>query len=134
MDTFSKKKRSEIMSNIKGKNTSPELFVFSELRKRRIEFVRHYNKVPGSPDIAIPSKRVAVFIEGRFWHGWGFDRLKPRLSKFWQEKIEANRRRDRRNMRALKKLGWKTMRVWDHRLRKRRLFWINRIEEFLKEG
>ncbi len=133
MDVFSKKKRSEIMSHIKGKNTSPERMVFAELRKRKIRYVRHYSKVPGTPDIAIPSNRIAVFIEGRFWHGWGFDRVKTHLSPFWRRKIETNRRRDKRNLRTLRKLGWKTMRVWDHRLNKNPDFWLQKISDFLSD-
>ncbi len=83
MDKFSKAKRSEIMSRVKGKNTSIEKLVFSHLRKRGVHHQRHYKNAPGSPDVALPSKMRAVFIEGGFWHGWHYEALKPRLKPYW---------------------------------------------------
>ncbi len=89
MDVFTKKKRSEIMSKIRSKNTAIEKTVFRELRKRSIHFQRHYNKAAGNPDIALPRKKLAIFIDGDFWHGYGFSRQKNRLpKKYWQGKIE----------------------------------------------
>lgn len=134
MDKFSKSKRSEIMSRVKGKNTSIEKLVFSYLRKRGVYHQRHYKNAPGSPDVALPTKKRAVFIEGGFWHGWNYKKLKPRLKTYWRNKIEGNMRRDRRNTRKLKTLGWKSMRVWDHQLAKNPDFWLQRIEDFLAES
>jgi len=98
MDVFTKKKRSEIMSKIRSKNTKPELIIFRELRKRKINFQKHYKKVIGSPDIALPKRKIAIFIDGDFWHGKNFNKNKKRLpKKYWREKIEANIHRDRKN-------------------------------------
>ena len=69
------------MSKIRSKNTKAELIVFRELRKRKIHFQKHYKKVVGSPDIAIPRKKIAIFIDGDFWHGRNFQRDKNRLPK-----------------------------------------------------
>ncbi len=119
MDVFDKEKRSEIMSHIKSKNTKAEMLVFKELRRRGIYFQKHYKKAPGSPDIALPRKKIAVFIDGDFWHGYRFSRYRDRLPKeYWREKIENNIRRDKKNKRILRKCGWKVMRVWEHELKK----------------
>ena len=121
-DIFSKEKRSEIMSRIRPEGTKPETLVFRELRKRGIYFQRHYKGIAGSPDVALPRKKLAVFIDGDFWHGYRFGSYRDRLPKdYWLGKIEANIRRDRRHKRILYKNGWKVLRVWEHQLKKRTL-------------
>lgn len=119
MDIFTKKKRSEIMSKIRGKNTKIELLIFRELRRKKIYFQKHYKKIPGSPDVAIPSKKIAVFIDGDFWHGYGFKKRRKLLPKvYWRAKIEQNIRRDERNRRVLRKRGWRVLRIWEHQVNK----------------
>ncbi|MFA6228309.1 MAG: very short patch repair endonuclease [Patescibacteria group bacterium] len=119
-DVFSKEKRSEIMSKIRGKNTKVELLVFGELRKRGVYFQKHYKRAPGKPDIALPRKKIAVFIDGDFWHGYNFSNTKKRLpKKYWRAKIEANIHRDVKNRRKLKRMGWKVLRIWEHQLTQR---------------
>jgi DNA mismatch endonuclease (patch repair protein) len=119
MDVFSKEKRSEIMSKIRSKNTIAERLVFKELRKRKIYFQKHYKKAAGKPDIALPRKKKAVFIDGDFWHGYKFLRQKERLpKKYWVQKIEGNVARDKRNTAKLKKEGWLILRVWEHQIEK----------------
>lgn len=110
------------MSLIKPKDTKPELLVFRELRKRGIYFQKHYRRVSGSPDVALPKKKIAIFIDGDFWHGYRFSQFKDKLpKKYWQGKIETNIRRDRRNRAILRKQGWQVMRVWEHELKKNAL-------------
>lgn len=105
-DIFTKDKRSEVMSKIRGKNTKIELLVFRELRKRGIYFQRHYNRAPGSPDIALPRKKIAIFIDGDFWHGYNYAKNKKRLPKeYWRAKLEANMARDLKNRRKLRRMG-----------------------------
>lgn len=118
-DIFTKDKRSEVMSKIRGKNTKIELLVFRELSKRGIYFQKHYNRVPGSPDIALPRKKIAIFIDGDFWHGYNYTKNKKRLPKaYWRAKIEANMARDIKNRRKLRGMGWRVLRVWEHSLAK----------------
>jgi len=74
-DRLSKPARSQLMSRIRSKNTGLERAVFAELRKAGIRFQRHYDRVPGAPDIALPRRKRAVFIHGDFWHGYGWARL-----------------------------------------------------------
>jgi DNA mismatch endonuclease (patch repair protein) len=107
------------MSQIKGKNTSPEILVFRYLRHKKIYFQKHYTKVPGSPDIALPRKKRVIFIDGDFWHGYTLERRKDTLPMFWTEKIIRNVKRDRRYRRALIEQGWEVMRIWEHELSKK---------------
>jgi DNA mismatch endonuclease (patch repair protein) len=72
----------------------------------------------GSPDIAIPSKKKAVFIDGDFWHGYGFSERRSKLPGYWVNKIKTNIKRDLKNKRRLKKEGWTFMRVWEHEIEK----------------
>lgn len=132
MDVFTKKKRSEIMSKIRSKNTKIETIVFRELRRRKIYFQKHYKKAAGNPDIALPRKKRAVFIDGDFWHGYRFNKFKERLpKKYWVEKIEANMRRDKRNKARLRRAGWKVLRVWEHEVLKREEEIMKRIIDFI---
>lgn len=131
MDVFNKEKRSEIMSHIRSKNTKAEVLVFKELRRRGVYFQKHYQKAAGSPDIALPRKKIAVFIDGDFWHGYRFSRYRDRLPKeYWREKIESNIKRDKRNRRILKNEGWEVMRVWEHELKKKPF--LNTIEKIAR--
>lgn len=131
-DIFTKKKRSEIMASIRPENTRIEKIVFRELRKRGLYFQRHYKKVSGKPDIALPRSKKAVFIDGDFWHGYGFSKTKHRLpAGFWVEKIEKNIARDTKNRRKIKKDGWRVLRVWEHEIESDFNNTVNKIESFL---
>lgn len=114
-DVFDAKKRSEIMSSIRSKNTKAELIVFSYLRKNGIYFQRHYSKVPGKPDIALPRKKLACFIDGDFWHGRTLDDVIRRRGSddYWSIKIERNINRDTEQRNFLEDKGWRICSVWE---------------------
>ena len=115
-DIVSSKKRSEMMSGIRGKNTKPEIIVRSLLHNMGYRFRLHRKDLPGKPDIVLPKWRTAVFVNGCYWHGHkkcDLFRLPKSRTEFWKEKIESNRDRDRRNYSALSKQGWKTVVVWE---------------------
>lgn len=133
-DIFTKEKRSQVMALIRPKGTKPELLVFQFLRKEKIHFQKHYRKVSGSPDVAVPGKKLAVFIDGDFWHGYRFASWKHKLpKKYWQDKIQANVDRDRRTFAKLRREGWKVMRIWEHELTpKRREATLSKIRSFLR--
>lgn len=134
MDKFTKKKRSEIMSKIRSQNTKAELLVFRELRKRSVYFQKHYKRAIGNPDIALPRKKKAVFIDGDFWHGYQFSKLKKRLpKKYWIAKIERNMKRDKSNKAKLLKEGWQVLRIWEHDLKNNFNKSITGIIIFLKK-
>lgn len=111
--------RSRLMAKIRGKgNKSTELSFKQLLRKENITGWRRHLPLPGRPDFAFPKKRIAVFLDGCFWHGCPKCYKAPsRNSAFWAEKVARNRLRDRRTDRLLRKDGWSVIRVWEHSLR-----------------
>jgi DNA mismatch endonuclease (patch repair protein) len=131
-DIYSKDKRSAIMSHIRSKNTLPEKEVFAYLNKNNIVFKKHYAKIPGRPDIALPRSKRAVFINGDFWHGWHFQKWFEKVPFFWKQKISANINRDKRNYAKLRRSGWKILRIWEHELEsKKRSVTLERLDNFL---
>jgi DNA mismatch endonuclease (patch repair protein) len=115
MDIFDRQKRSEVMSRVRGKDTKPELRVRSYLHAAGLRYVLHDKRLPGKPDLSFPSRRVAVFVHGCFWHGHeGCKRatLPATRPEFWQAKIEGNKERDKRDRDALEALGWQVRVLW----------------------
>jgi DNA mismatch endonuclease (patch repair protein) len=102
------------MSRVKGRDTGLERIVRSELHKRGYRFGKHVKGLPGKPDIVFVSMRVAVFLDGDFWHGYRFPLWKDGLSEFWQRKIGETRVRDQKNFAKLRHMGWRVIRVWEH--------------------
>lgn len=115
-DIFSKEKRSEVMSRIRGKNTKPELLVYRYLRKNKIYFQKHYRSREGIVmDVALPRKKRVVFIDGDFWHGRTFEKVRERrgVDDFWTKKIRRNIERDKAQRMLLKQSGWKILTLWE---------------------
>ena len=79
---------------------------------------RHARDLPGRPDFVHRDQRVAVFVDGDFWHGWHFPRWSHKLTPFWAEKIGKNRARDLRNFRRLRRAGWTVVRIWEHQIKR----------------
>src|SRR5688572_3148911 len=111
-DFLSKAERSARMSLIRGSNTGPEREIFRRLRSQGVYFARHARDLPGSPDVVFRRCRLAVFIDGDFWHGRKFRTWRAGLKPYWQEKIARNVRRDRRTREQLRALGWSVIRIW----------------------
>jgi len=115
MDIFDRQKRSEVMSRVRGKDTKPELRVRSYLHAAGLRYVLHDKTLPGKPDLSFPSRRVAMFVHGCFWHGHeGCKRatIPATRPEFWQAKIKGNRERDLRDREALEALGWQVRTLW----------------------
>jgi DNA mismatch endonuclease (patch repair protein) len=103
------------MANIRSKNTGPEKIVFAELKKRKIYFYPHPDKIFGRPDLIFRRVKVAVFIDSDFWHGHPDRMTMPQSNRaYWREKIERNRARDMLVNRELRKQGWKVVRIWEY--------------------
>lgn len=117
-DIMSTEKRSALMSRIRGKGTAPELMVAGMLDAAGYVYESHVKDLPGRPDFVLKESRVVIVVDGDFWHGWKFSEWRDKLSPKWEAKIEANRRRDFRNIRELRRLGWKVVRLWEHQLKK----------------
>ena len=116
-DKLTPAQRSYCMSRVKGVDTSIETQVRSLLHRRGLRFRKHVKQLPGKPDLVFPSARVAVFIDGDFWHGWRFSAWAKGLSPFWRAKISRTRERDRRNFAKLRRAGWTVLRIWQHDIR-----------------
>ena len=118
-DVFTKAKRSEVMSRIRGRgNERTELAMVRLLRANKITCWRRHAKLPGRPDFVFRAKRVAVFVDGCFWHGCPrCFRLPENNRMFWSRKIAANRERDKTVSAELRRAGWCVLRIWEHSLR-----------------
>jgi DNA mismatch endonuclease (patch repair protein) len=117
-DVFTKEKRSEVMSRIRGKgNKATEVALAKLFRAHGITGWRRHYPITGKPDFAFPKQKVAVFVDGCFWHGCPKHGTQPKgNSAFWTTKLETNKARDRRVNRELKAKGWRVVRVWEHAL------------------
>ena len=134
-DHLTKEQRSYLMRQVRSKGSKIERMVFLEMRRSEIYFQMHYKRVPGTPDLARPSEKKAVFIHSDFWHGWRLPAWSHKLpSNFWREKLSANRARDRRKLRQLRALGWTAIVVWEHSLKKEPEVTLARIADFLSAG
>ena len=117
-DVLTKRQRSYNMSQIKGKNTKPELLLRSLLSARGLRYRLHY-KLIGKPDIVFVSKKIAIFIDGCFWHKCPECFIQPLTrKKFWALKIRGNVERDKLVTKELEKAGWTVLRFWEHDLKK----------------
>jgi DNA mismatch endonuclease (patch repair protein) len=123
MDTVSKKKRSEIMSKIRGKNTKPEIIVRKYLFSKGHRYRLHDKKLPGKPDIVMKKKKIAIQVRGCFWHGHSCKLANyPKTNrKYWKNKIDNNRKRDRKNDRLIKKMGYQLIVVNECRIGNKKL-------------
>jgi DNA mismatch endonuclease, patch repair protein len=119
MDHVSKKVRSKIMAAVRSRgNTTTELPLAKLLCSSGLKGYRKHWPVAGKPDFAWPGRKIAIFVDGCFWHGCPCKYLPRSNAQFWRNKIEANRRRDRRVARSLRRDGWKVIRVKECALRK----------------
>ncbi len=119
-DVVSPNVRSRMMSGIKGKNTQPEILVRRLLFASGYRFRLHRRDLPGTPDIAMPGRKIAIFVHGCFWHfhhGCRFAKMPATRPDFWETKLEANVARDRRAVEKLKALGWRVLCVWECAMR-----------------
>lgn len=115
-DVMTPGQRSRCMSRIHGKNTGPEMLLRKALWARGVRYRIHY-KITGKPDIVFPGKRIAIFVDGCFWHGCHEHGTKPKANaKFWNTKISKNISRDHDVTEELAKSGWSVLRFWEHEI------------------
>jgi DNA mismatch endonuclease, patch repair protein len=108
--------RSYNMSQIKGKNTRPEVFVRKFLHRSGLRFRIHSRSLPGKPDIVLKKYKTAILVHGCFWHGHEGCKyfVKPKTNtQFWLTKIEQNKARDREAIKNLTQAGWKVIEIWE---------------------
>lgn len=118
IDAFTKAKRSEIMSRVRGRgNKTTEIALVKLFRQHSITGWRRNQDVFGKPDFLFREKRLAVFVDGCFWHGCPRCYRRPRSRRqYWDAKVVRNRRRDRLVSAVLRREGWHVMRIWEHSL------------------
>ena len=132
-DVFTKAKRSEVMSRIRGRgNKDTELALARLLRRHRITGWRRNQRVFGKPDFVFTKLKLAIFVDGCFWHGCPNHATKPKNNRaFWQRKLSANRRRDQTVNLALRKMDWLVLRIWECDLARRPDVCIGRVQRAL---
>lgn len=117
---YTTKKRSKMMGKIRGKNTKPEILFRKALWKKGIRYRVDSKKLPGKPDLSIQKYKLAIFIDGEFWHGYNWPERKEALKSnrgFWIPKIERNMQRDREVNAKLEEMGYAVFRFWTNEIK-----------------
>lgn len=134
MDSLSAEQRRKCMCAVRRKDTKPEKWLRSRLHRLGYRYRVDVGDLPGRPDLVFPSRRAVVFVHGCFWHRHRCRRGRSSPKKraiFWTRKFSENRRRDRRNRRLLRRLGWRVLTVWECRLFREAT--IDAVVAFLEE-
>lgn len=128
-DVFTKEKRSQVMSAIRSKDTSPEILIRKALHARGYRYRLHRKNLPGTPDLVLRKFRAVLFVNGCFWHGHNCSLFKlPKTNQdFWQKKIQANRDRDSTVNKMLIDAGWRVLIVWECSIRGGSKIGINQL-------
>lgn len=129
-DVFAKEKRSQIMRSVKSKNTkSTELTLIKLFREYKITGWKRTYPVKGHPDFVFLNKRVAIFVDGCFWHGHDCRNTRPAdNAEYWRKKRERNIERDKAITKAFENRGWTVLRIWECELKKKnQIETMNRI-------
>ena len=117
-DTFTKKQRRYCMSQVKSGNTKPEMAVRKLIWSKGYRY-RIGHGLFGKPDMVFPSYKIAVFIDGCFWHACPKHcRMPSSNTHYWERKILGNQKRDKKINQQLKKEGWQVIRIWEHDIKK----------------
>jgi DNA mismatch endonuclease, patch repair protein len=134
MDVHDKQTRSYNMSRIRATHTKPEIALRRALAARGVKGYRIHAKLPGRPDLVFGPAKVAVFIDGCFWHGCpecSDGRLPKSNLSYWAPKISGNRARDLARTAELRKQGWAVLRIWEHHVLKKTTACAARIEKLV---
>ncbi|SUO03199.1 very short patch repair endonuclease [Faecalicoccus pleomorphus] len=125
---------SKRMANVKLKRNKVETALAKALWHKGYRYRLNYKKLPGSPDIALTKYKIAIFVDGEFWHGKDFENKKPKLisnKEFWVEKIQENIGRDQKNDTKLRQMGWVPVHLWSDDVSKNIDYCISEIEEYI---
>lgn len=131
---YTTKERSKIMSQIRGKNTKPEVRFRKALWSEGIRFRINQKSLPGKPDVSNKSLKFVVFIDGEFWHGRNWPQKKQKLKSnrnFWIPKIERNIQRDRQNDSKLLEMGFVVFRFWETQVTKELNRCVKQVADFV---
>lgn len=129
------KTRSELMSRIRSKNTEPERILRAAVWALGLRYRLHARTPVGRPDLVFPGPRVAVFIDGCFWHGCPEHYVRPRSRiDFWSGKLQENVERDHRQTLQLEETGWRVLRFWEHEVFTRLDEAAAEVERVVRQG
>lgn len=132
---YTTRTRSKIMAKIKGKNTKAEVLLRKSLWAKGVRFRIHVKNMPGKPDILINKYRLAIFVDGGFWHGYKWKQNKFKIknnAEFWIAKIERNMQRDCATQKVLEEAGYTVMRFWDHEVTKELAKCVNQVTLYIE--
>ena len=121
VDVVSREVRSRMMAGIRDRDTKPELLLRREMHRRGFRYRLHVKDMPGRPDLVLVRQRVAVFVQGCFWHrheGCRFSAVPKSNEEFWSAKFNENVARDKRIQKELRMDGWRVAIVWECALRR----------------
>jgi len=125
------------MKKIRSSGTKPEVTLGKALWKKGYRYRKHYKKLPGKPDFVFVRYKIAIFIDGEFWHGFNWEEKKSKIKAnrdYWIPKIEKNIKRDQQNNKLIKKMSWKVLRFWEKQITTDLDRCIKKIERTLQSG
>ncbi len=121
------------MARIRGQDTGPERVVAAGLAALGLSYESHARDLPGRPDFVLREIKLAIFVDGDFWHGYRFAVWRDKLSPAWELKIACNRKRDTRNFQLLRAQGWKVVRLWEHQLERNAKACLRKVAKIVGE-
>lgn len=134
MGNLTKEQRHKVMSHIRSSNTKPEIMLRKALWHRGIRYRKNYKGLPGKPDIVITRCKIAIFVDGDFWHGKNMDVIDNQIQSnrsYWLPKIRRNKERDAEVNDALTEQGWIVLRFWESDIKKQLESCIAKILEYV---
>ena len=138
MDVLTKEQRHKNMQNIRSTNTKAERLLRKALWHHGIRYRKNYKELPGKPDIAITKYKIAVFVDGDFWHARGHEdnpgEQVQTNNTFWAKKLKRNIERDKEVNQALLEMGWLVLRFWDSDVKKDRRACVKDIMQYLPKS
>ena len=126
--------KSALMKKIHGKDTKAEVVLRKALWKHGYRYRKNYNRLPGKPDIALTKYKIAIFVDGKLWHGYDWEKEKTRIKSnrdYWIPKIERNIKHDHETDLSLADMGWRVIRFWDFEILKNLSGCIKTVEDTL---
>jgi len=130
------KKRSQLMSKIGSIDTTPEIILRKSLWKHGIRYRLYDKSLPGKPDIVIKKYKLAIFVDGEFWHGYNWEEKKNKIKanrEYWIPKIEKNLARDSENNQELEYIGYTVFRFWEKEIKNNLEICIQKIINYINE-
>ena len=134
MDNLTSEQRHKVMSHVRSSNTKPEIMLRKALWHKGIRYRKNYKELIGKPDIVITRCKIAIFVDGDFWHGKNMDAIEKRIQShrtYWLPKIRRNRERDAEVNDALTEQGWIVLRFWESDIKKQLEQCVAQILEYV---